>query len=87
LSASSSSKVSGSGCSSDGSDDLGVFGEAAFAVSREDELAAGGDVEGAGRPGDEPRLDAGRLPDGGRQTDGPRLVASVLAVGNDDVHA
>jgi hypothetical protein len=55
-------------------------------VLREHELAVGSDIENAVRALDELGLDAERLPDLGRQTDGPGQVVSGNAVGDGDFH-
>ena len=52
----------------------------------EDELAVGGDIEDAVRALDELGLDSQRLPDLGRQTDGPGQVVSGNAVGDGEFH-
>jgi hypothetical protein len=66
--------------------DLAGLGEAAGLVLRVDHLAVHLDVELPAPAGDELGLDAGLLPDRGRETRGLGLVASHHAVLDHDLH-
>jgi hypothetical protein len=67
--------------------DLAGAREAAEAALREQQLVAGGDLEDAAAPLDQPGRDAEPLLEIGRQTGGPWLVVSDDAVLDGDLHA
>jgi hypothetical protein len=67
-------------------EDLGVLREPPCIVLREDLPAVDDDVEDAAAPLDELGRDARLLLDRGRQTGGLRLVVSLHAVGDRDLH-